>query len=547
MPTARMSVNEDLFDGCLHHSQLPGRLAAALCRLAQGASLREVELRLEAFGSVRLHRQGQDWQIALAPDVASPRKTGDARAPATGVDDAVRAAEARPGDERAIGASAPSQRPDCVCVLDAGRETGELRLGWPQPPDEAELEIWRAFLSRCAKLVRRCEFQRWSEQRLGRALWLVGSSQPLLEMEQFIERTSHSRLPVVLSGEPGTEKAMLAAAIHGYGPLRERAFVEINCAEPLGTPEQWFQKARGGTLFLSGIDQLAPALQAQLPQFMHSHLAQWLGGAQMADVRIVAASTADLAQLVQEGAFSAALFMELDFLSLVIPPLRQRPEDIAPLVRAILLRHGFEAQEKISHTLIATCQAHRWPENLFELERVIARLAVMSNGGPIGQADILQHTPWVAGQLRVPACSLRQDQTRDIDEQAPELPAAERWVRCAVAGDAGALKSLHDGLRRALLYLGEHYMQSITLGQLAAQAHVSPSHLTYLFRSELGIAFKPFLQCIRVHKAKEILSGNVRKRITEVAGSVGFADLSHFEKSFRRIVGCSAREFRRSG
>ena len=107
------------------------------------------------------------------------------------------------------------------------------------------------------------------------------------------------------------------------------------------------------------------------------------------------------------------------------------------------------------------------------------------------------------------------------------------------------LAKLHDGLRKALLYLGEHYAEPVSLDQLARQAHVSPSHLSFLFRSTLSTSFKPLLQRMRVDKAKELLGSGARHRITEVAMSVGFGDLSHFEKSFRRIVGQSPRDYRR--
>ena len=124
-------------------------------------------------------------------------------------------------------------------------------------------------------------------------------------------------------------------------------------------------------------------------------------------------------------------------------------------------------------------------------------------------------------------------------------PGPEHWVHCALHRNAAALAALHPGLRRALLYLAEHHAEPIALGQLARHAHVSPSHLSYLFRSVLNITFKPMLQRIRVEKAKEMLAAAGRQRITEVAWSTGFADLGHFERIFRRIVGQSPSEFRR--
>jgi AraC-like DNA-binding protein len=249
---------------------------------------------------------------------------------------------------------------------------------------------------------------------------------------------------------------------------------------------------------------------------------------------------------VRDGRFSKALFVELDLLSVTVPPLRQRLADIEPLVASILDRHGYRVELKRTDALIDICKSYAWPENLFELERVIARLAVMTDAEPICPADILRHTPWVTGKPpSIPTAETTSDAATEIPDDEAALHVPEHWVRCAINKDMAELAKLHESVRKALLHLGEHYAEPISLGQLAQKAHVSPSHLTFLFRSELGTAFKPFLLRIRVHKAKEMMTADPRMRITEVAMSVGFTDLSHFEKTFRKIAGRSAREFRR--
>lgn len=105
---------------------------------------------------------------------------------------------------------------------------------------------------------------------------------------------------------------------------------------------------------------------------------------------------------------------------------------------------------------------------------------------------------------------------------------------------------MHESLSRALTYLGAHHGEAISLPQLAWHANVSASHLSYLFRTSIGMPFKGLLCHIRVHRAREMLAAEMRRSITDVALSVGFADLSHFERSFRRIVGQSPRDFRRA-
>lgn len=433
-------------------------------------------------------------------------------------------------------AAVPADGQHVLPVMYGDASLGELHLAWPQGAvrGPAGDGLCEAVARQCALLVKRYEVQRWALQRLGRSVLLVGQCPALLELDGFVEKAARSALPVLLAGEFGTEKAALAVAIHGAGPRRDGPFVEVRCADPEGSPAQWFAAARGGTLFFNGIDDLAQQWQGQLPQHLPSRLGQWPAGAQAQAPRVIVAATADLRERAAAGRFSQALLAELDFLRATLPPLRERGDDIEHLVAVALERQGHGVAHKCSDELMALCRAYAWPENLFELERVIARLAVMTDGHPIRHADVARHAPWMVAQAPcVPA-------------PVPPVPAGpEHWVRCALHRNAEALAALHPGLRRALAYLAEHYAEPIALGQLAQHAHVSPSHLSYLFRSALHTTFKPMLQRIRVEKAKEMLVAAGRRRITEVAWSAGFADLSHFEKSFRRIVGQSPSEFRR--
>ncbi|KAA0681296.1 helix-turn-helix domain-containing protein [Azospirillum brasilense] len=454
-----------------------------------------------------------------------------------------------------------------VPITYADAPVGEMRLVLDRASDGAapEAPILQDVARQCGYLAKRYEVRRWAERRFGRPLLMVGMSRALRELDAFLEQAAHSALPVLLTGEFGTEKAQFAAAIHGCGPRRDGPFVQVNGADPAGTPADWVARAAGGTLFLSGVDEMTPALQGQIVQHMPSQLGQWLdapGGWTLSangagngmvngmangtgGPRVIASTTADLRRLAEEGRFSRPLLAELDFLCATVPPLRDRPADIEPLVLAALDRHGGRADETRTDELIALCKAHSWPENLFELERVIARLAVMTGGRPIRHGDVRRHAPWMVGGA-MPAEPAPAAHPDAVPVPPPAPSPADHWVRCALTRDQDALARLHGGLRKALLFLGERFADPITLDALSRQAHVSPSHLSYLFRTELQTSFKGLLGRIRIHKARELLAADRRLPITEVAMSVGYGDLSHFEKSFRRLVGESPREYRRN-
>lgn len=246
-----------------------------------------------------------------------------------------------------------------------------------------------------------------------------------------------------------------------------------------------------------------------------------------------------------------------NFLPVTVPPLRARAADIEPLIIAALEGHGFRAEDKVSPEMLRLCRAYAWPENAFEVDRVVARLAVMTGREPIRGEDIRRYFPAMDQQADGPAIELpslpivsdavQQEAADDIEAVEDDAGGDELdiWVRHALNRDAKALATLHPGLRRAVLYLVDHYAEPIRLGTLARRVHVSQSHLSFLFRHGVNASCKAMLARIRVENAKALLATNLRQPITDVALQVGFADLSHFEKYFRRQVGRTPREFRR--
>lgn len=134
----------------------------------------------------------------------------------------------------------------------------------------------------------------------------------------------------------------------------------------------------------------------------------------------------------------------------------------------------------------------------------------------------------------------RGNRSSDSDNMSVE------WLaKAIVEGELDELGRMHVSVSRALKHIGKNFQDEITLGELAGAAGVSPSHLCYLFKSSLGITFKTLLGMVRVEKAKQLLVENTQYRITDISLDVGFGDLSHFEKTFKRMLKVSPREYRR--
>lgn len=526
-----------LFDRInLYYPDLPSALRGVLQPFALDQQLADCILTLTGVGTLVMTRAGGQLTCDWLNDTLQPASLAvyDSES-AAGVDAAVRAAQwvSAPRHYAPPPLVAP-MRTRTLPLTYAGQPQGELHLRWSGGGiDGPMLALAGDVAQQAVFLAKRSEGQRWAAAALGRPYGLVGLGKAARALDRFLEKAAPSPLPVLLTGEFGTETMTVAALIHGLGPYRQGPFVPVLAADPTGEPADWLARASGGTLFIREIEALAPALQSQLLHYMPSRLGQGQG-AERPPVRLVAATTVDLKAAAQSGHFSRALLAELDFLAITLPPLRDRPDDLPALIGAALAQHGYGADARVTPDLLAACRAYAWPENGFELERVIARLAVMSDGGPIALADIRQHTPWLLP-------------TPDPVAPARPRPAADpdHWVRIAATRDAAALAAHHPALKKALFYLGEHFTRPLSLEELAGQAHVSPSHLSYLFRTELQTTFKALLGRLRVLKASELLAADPRQPITDVAMSVGFADLSHFEKSFRRHWGQSPREFRR--
>ena len=424
----------------------------------------------------------------------------------------------------------------------AGRSIGTLRTQFEDPRDlDGPLPVLLAqFAQQCGRLAKRYQLEHWSRERWGQPLRLVGLSRALRDLDRFIEIAASSPLPVTLRGEFGTEKFQLATAIHCCGPRADGAFVQVDCARPDGLPPEWLAAADGGTLFLANVDELAAPLQDALLLSFPSRIAQRPTATPLSSVRIIASTTTDLRDEVVAGRFSRTLATELDFLIATIPPIRDRSEDIDALVCDAIARLGYQVDIKRTDVFIDTCRAYGWPENLSEVERVVARVATMTGATPIRDVDIRLYAPHIAlPDIAAPAL-------RSIAQTEADVSSLDHWARRAVSPEEGDSYDVHVALRRALAHLGRCYDQPVVLTELATLAGVSPSHLSALFRSVVGAPFKSLLRHIRILKAREQLAADPAASVTDVAFQVGFADLSYFERSFRRIVGQSPREFRRA-
>jgi len=241
---------------------------------------------------------------------------------------------------------------------------------------------------------------------------LIGRSPAMQEIYRTLARLMSTDLSVMISGESGTGKELVARALHDYGKRRNGPFVAINMAaipRELIESELFghergaftgatqrsagrFEQAAGGTLFLDEIGDMPIEAQTRLLRVLQEGEYTTVGGRTpiRADVRIVAATHHDLRRLIQQGLFREDLFYRLNVVPIRLPPLRERPEDVAELANHFLAEAASEGlpHKVLENDALERLRQHRWPGNVRELENLVRRLAALYSQESIG-ADVI--------------------------------------------------------------------------------------------------------------------------------------------------------------
>ena len=250
---------------------------------------------------------------------------------------------------------------------------------------------------------------------------MTGRSQSLQRVYRLARLVAPRNTAVLLTGETGTGKELVARGIHSLSQRRERPFVVINCAaipEALLEAELFgynrgaftgafqsrlgrLQAANSGTVLLDEVGDLPLSMQAKLLRFLQEGEVQRLGSSESTrvDVRVIAATNADLCRLVKEQRFRADLYYRLAVFPIAIDPLRQRRDDVAPLSRLFLEGFSQEARvpaKSLPHAALETLENYSWPGNVRELRQVVERAFILAEEAPelrpehllLGQSDL---------------------------------------------------------------------------------------------------------------------------------------------------------------
>ncbi|MDO9541680.1 MAG: sigma-54 dependent transcriptional regulator [Kiritimatiellia bacterium] len=277
--------------------------------------------------------------------------------------------------------------------------------------DQLEIVIQRALRSRRLEDENR-SLRTQLDRRFGLEA-IIGLTPPMEELFELIRQVAPARATALIQGESGTGKELVAHAIHNLSPRARGPFIAVHCAALsqnlleselfghekgsfTGAVERRrgrFELAEGGTLFLDEISEIEPALQVKLLRVLEERKFERVGGQETleADIRLVTATNNDLAKLVQEGKFRKDLFYRINVLTITLPPLRERRDDIPLLVRHFIddfARENNRKIEDISSDAMSALVSCDWPGNVRELKNVIERMVVLSHGTKLTLRDL---------------------------------------------------------------------------------------------------------------------------------------------------------------
>lgn len=353
---------------------------------------------------------------------------------------------------------------------------------------------------------------------------IIGDSPAAVLLRRQVSRAAHSLAKVLITGESGTGKEVVARLIHAEGPRASGLFVPVNCA---GVPEallesELFGHAKGsytgayrdepgafdvahhGTVLLDEIGETSLRMQTVLLRFLETGELQTVGvhgQPRRVDVRIIAATNRDLTRSVEEGAFREDVFYRLNVINVVVPPLRERPADVAPLARHFLARFAADEHRAcpvLSTGALAALSAYAWPGNVRELQNIVERLVVGVDGPVIEAHDLPAEVLSGTGHVRHSGDGHLRSEF-DVDVLYGRM-AVDRVSFWSVAYPAFMMRditreTLRTLVRRGLMAVGGNYRALADLFNLAP-AEYKRFH-NFLSQHECLVPYRDFRPALR--------------------------------------------------
>src|SRR5688572_16860245 len=327
----------------------------------------------------------------------------------------------------------------------------------PFEVEEMEIKVDKALELR--RMQHQIDYLRHAQGDIYSFDHIIGSSGALERVLGIVRKVAKSNTTVLIRGETGTGKELIAGGVHHNSHRASRSFIKVNCAalqENLLESELFghekgaftgadkqrigrFEQADGGTLFLDEIGDMSPNTQAKILRVLQEHEFERLGGTRTlkVDVRLIAATNRDLTKMVEAGTFREDLYYRLNVVTIEMPPLRERKDDVGPLAEFFIARFSGELKKKIDGLeadALKLLMRYHWPGNIRELENAIERAMLLADGAYISADDLRLGDTGTVGSAREAASILKIPPTgiplEDIERLALiEALKMSNWVQ----------------------------------------------------------------------------------------------------------------------
>ncbi|MGF1747682.1 helix-turn-helix domain-containing protein [Vibrio cionasavignyae] len=365
---------------------------------------------------------------------------------------------------------------------------------------------------------------------------LIGVSHISQNIHELIIKSSTSDAPVFIHGATGTEKLSVASNIHFSSKRQHLPFIEVNCLtikDKFDDEISYLARTvKDGTIYLSEIDYLTPSQQNKLLSLLLQQTnGIWKDTRLSHNIRIISSSSTALIDLIQTSDFNPFLAKRLDFLTIDLPRLNERREDIPTIIQSILLNGSLTDGKNVTITPcgMSYLRSFDWEGDNDQLHKSIIKIVTFRKSNTIDIEDIKAvlkrtETYHFSNQTIINKCSI---------------------IHYIFNKEFDRFKHLHPSVQNAILYLSDNFNSDITLHELASHSYVSASHLSYLLRDSLNRTFKQILIELRIESAKKLFSDNPQLNVTQVCLDSGFNDLSNFEKTFKKYTLLTPRQYRK--
>jgi len=423
------------------------------------------------------------------------------------------------------------------CVQHRGDVIGKVKISIPYSdfPTSRFSETFGSLPEQITQLLSRRKLAIESARKFGRVFSWLGESGSLSNLEKNLDRLARKDQYLVIAGEPSSGKIIAGFSVHIFSANSEQPFILANCVDwdkdkDVERLVSLLSTAKKGALYLRHFDLISTVRQSRILSWLANNVLQKNFEKPIHACKVIF-STNDTKKN-DKDVFEKELNSHA-VSRITLPTLNQRVYDIKAFGNKILTSFGNPNPLKLDNACWHLLKNIEWVSGFEQLELLMFKLVNSSSKSIVSLQELICHLP--QADLK-----LANNPIHNSDKDIYEL------VIYMARGETIDFYDQHPALNKALAYVADNYHKSFDLSALARSACVSPSHLSYLLRKRLNTNFKQLLNLCRIEKSMILLEENPTMQITEISAALGFCDLSHFEKTFKKQTGNTPKAFRKT-